>query len=423
MSRIYYLEQLTKTIGDAENRAVQIPTVEYIDEIVSMIENAFKNHINESCPHSDSSKGFEGFQTISPTKVDKMPTGEEVTTIKAEDVQEDSSHKFISETQLQIFKDKPSKLDMENAITDLRNEIKSTINASYDRLLNMPNALEQLRDIAYILQEEESLGRLMELISGKVSADELREHAKSVTHLNNNDRKALNLLLSFIKEGCADWTASKDAPNYIRNKPTSLPANGGNADTVRGYQIEKLLTKRSDDLIIGFDLEAYKYSREEVDYMVELDNSNTAEVMNMLTAYEGKVAIRRGIYIVKDSMIDWVRGDKCNNDLIITGAMSNTYLAFDVRVSGHITLRDLYFANSTVMILRDVKVENVTFDNCEIVMKDSYCCTIRGCTFKGCTFTYLGSCINNFIVENRYTKPMSLSYAGGNNMIYGNMSY
>ena len=72
----------------------------------------------------------------------------------------------------------------------------------------------------------------------------------------------------------------------IKNKPDSLPANGGNADTVGGFSIEHLMNHQVVDYIIGYD--------DKCDIRINEDQSNVS-VINQILA-NNSIAFKKGVY-------------------------------------------------------------------------------------------------------------------------------
>lgn len=413
MSTVYDVK-----IEDAQtSEDSQLASVAFVKEVAkSIMDNLIAHANNVNTAHTpeyiDSVSDISYPQTTSKD----LDVGlAELPTIKAIDIETDSTHQFISDTVLNILKSKPSNIDLSVAMDDVRNELKATINNTYEKLINTPDALQKLHDISYILQEDASLQTLMNLLASKATAEELATHMNSVYHLSSNDRKALNLLLRFIKEGCADWDADKDAPNYIRNKPSALPADGGNADTVKGYEIDSLLNRRHEDFIIG--AEGYGYEESEVDSFVSSDSSNVNEAFALIP--DGKTYLRAGVYILKSLILS---GDSYTKYLIGDG--SRTILnTKTIILNSNIYLRDFIIANSNVRIRSDCNLDNIQFANCNVIMDESTGSSIKNCTFDAdCTFEWNGRCQNNILVYNRILATFSnWNYIGGGNIIKDNI--
>ena len=421
MSKIYNLKEYDG--ANEINPQEQIPSLEYVNEIVKAILDIIKNHMNntENAHSPYLALHYPGLQSIN-TDTEKLPIGlESMPVLRAAEIQTDSMHKFVSESLLKILKEKPTAFEMETALEDLRKDLKSEMNAAYIKLLNTPDALNKLKDIAYLLQEEANLDTVISLLATKVTKEDFTTHIKSKSHLNNNDRKALNLLLGFIAEGCADWLAKEDAPNFIKNKPKSLPADGGNADTVGGYKPSDLLYKRIYNYIIG--VSGNGYTEDQVDFFIDDKYKNIKKVFGTLKALNtGTIHLRNGIYVLDTLELEMTKTGY--GEYILSGDGKNSVIkAGSYRFDGNVYLKDLNIVTGVVHIGSHCKLENITFNNCKIFMESSYGSVITGCEFQNCAFYWDGSCISNMITNNRTTRSMSLEYIGGNNLIANNLYY
>ena len=77
---------------------------------------------------------------------------------------------------------------------------------------------------------------------GKALADSLDEHTKdSDIHITANERLQWNAAEENVQSDWSETDTASDA--FIKNKPTSLPANGGDADTVDGKHASSFVLK------------------------------------------------------------------------------------------------------------------------------------------------------------------------------------
>lgn len=291
----------------------------------------------------------------------------------------DANHKFITDTELTIFKEKPSLQDMQEALEDLRNDINKEMQRYFINLLNNPNALQTLKNISLLLSEDDNLNSLMNAMKNKVSDEKFNNHTTSHSHLTNNDRKALNLLLSFIKTGCADWNASPEDPNYIRNKPNSLPANGGNADTVHNHNINELLNKQTYDII----------------YSSCNDNKADKQILDgeEINLSYISTAFKSGTYNLNSLILNESHVDGFKNSMI-NGC--DNILIYDS------TINNITIADSKVKVFSGCTLQNITFINCSIELaSDMVYTSIDKCTFDRCDIKYNGSILYSFITHNK----------------------
>ena len=277
MSKIY-------TVNNGKSRNEQIPSIGYIDEIVKMIEDKLVN------------KDVEGFPSIKGT-MEELPVGvKSLPEILAKDIKTDSQHKFINDAVLATVTEKPSKFEMEQSLEDIKIELKSYMDELYTRIINTPNVINKLRDISTILNEDEIVDGLLNTLAYKLNIEDYNNHIKSSSHINNNDRKALNVLIRCLSDGFADWNAKKGEYNAIKNKPKSLPANGGNADTIDNHGIKDLINKDDYDIVIGTS-EA-KYSKDSCDIYAENGKIDTDVLSSHIDSLNvgGIILLKRGSY-------------------------------------------------------------------------------------------------------------------------------
>lgn len=395
MSKVY-------TINNGKERSEQIPSIEYIDELLKMIEDSIINIINKV--------GFEGFKSIDSDFLPLLNSDSADKNISAADVDTDSNHKFISEALLATFIDKPSSFEIEQSLTDVERKMENKINESYMKIVNTPNAINKLRDIANILNEDELINGIIQTISEKATIEQLKNHIDSTVHMNNNDRKALNILLKVVLKGFADWNAKPGDINAIKNKPNSLPADGGNADTVSNHGIKDIINKTIDDIVIGSIDE--NYNKDSCDIIIE-ECENIDKILNI--GY-GNILFKTGNYKFGDVNIS---SDKC---IVIRGTKDVSIISFNqLQLLNNIHVKDVTIENSTVIISKNCYLDNINFINCIIKFNNTEDCDIKYCKFTNCKFVMIGSLMNNIITYNRLIRSGTLRYIGGNNIIKNNI--
>lgn len=400
MSKIY-------TLNNGNQESDQIPSIEYLNEILKIIEDTFIS--------IDSN--FNGFPSVvADTKELKIDT-ENQDVLYAKNIKTDSEHRFINEIILTTLIDKPSRFEIEQSLSETKQNIENKVDETYMKIVNTPNVLNKLRDISIILNENKLISGLLNAISNKVSIETFKEHSESIIHMNNNDRKALNILLKCVLSGFADWDAEEGACNAIINKPASLPANGGNADTVSNHGIKDLINKDDYDLVIGSSTE--KYSKDSCDIYAEdgLLDEDIFEKAISLIKDSGIITFKRGYYNTHHINIDY------KAHIIFNGADSRLSLihADEDIIINNATFKCIGFNNAKIYIKSNCELKDIRFKNCEIILNNSENCKITDCVFDGCTIKADGNIINNIIVYNRYIQTKQFNYIGGNNIIKDNI--
>lgn len=395
------------TVDNGKSNNEQIPSIGYINEIVKMIEDELISQNNE----------FAGFSSIKADR-EVLPINiKKKHEIFAKDIKTDSNYKFISDGILATIAGKPTKFEVEQYIDNSKLEMKDYMNTIYNRIINTPNVINKLRDISTILNDDEVSAGLINTLANKINLDDFEYHTKSHVHLDNNDRKALNILLKCLINGFADWNAVGDDYNAIKNKPESLPANGGNSDTVANHGIKDLINRDDYDIVVGSSLERYSkdscdiYTNESLlnyeDIKNIIDNSNTTRI----------IYFKRGYYNIDNIIISY------KPTMIINGAdcRLSTIHAYDYVQFNNTVIKNIGFEDSVVFIGSDCEFRNVKFNNCTIVLDNCVACNISDCVFEKCVIEYKGSLMNNIIKFNRYIKTKPIVYVGGNNIITENI--
>jgi len=407
MSNVYKL-------SSANGEEYYIPSIEYINELLKLLEDAVMTHSLNTALHNGD-PDFKGFPEIKTDKVG-LNILENILTnnmmIHASAIETDAAHMFITRTLLDTLIAKPTSAQLDERLNELKIKLEQELDNNYVRILNTPNAINKLRDISMILQEEGNLEALLQVMSEKVTTEDLKNHELSKFHLNDNDRKAINIILSFINEGCADWNATPDKYNYIRNKPESLPANGGNADTVANHEIKDVRNKHGEDFVIGVNNNNIFYDKDSCDIMYE--NTESLKVIDNYS-FDCTALFKRGTYLMPDVYFKghpkMIKGMK---HLTVLNS-GNGILSFD-----NMEVRDLTISGK-VIISSNTILDNVVFSNCDITLSNAENCDIRNCVFSNCEFKLNGSFVHNVIAMNRFNMCSYVKYIGSDNVIFGNV--
>lgn len=411
---------------DENNNNYQLASVAYVNTLIKKLEDLIISHENSDDPHSKLKDTNNTINMNESLDIKELNISNEITTpIDISMINTDSNHKFISDSLLSIFKDKPSEMELQSAIMDLRNEFKVMLNNYFTNLLNMSDSLQKIKDLSYFINEDDNLSKLLSVLSSKLDKESFSEHDKSIFHLNNNDRKALNLLLSFISEGCADWNADQEAPNYIRNKPESLPANGGNADTISGYSIDALLNHQIEDSIIG--VINGKYNKERADIILTEDADENAKIIRYIkNKTEGMYSFLSGTYLFTDFYLNMDSSLYGNITIKGTGNRNTIFKTENGTINGTIYIKDIVFIQSELHIISNCTFDNVRFVDCTIHIDGSNEVTIKNCILENCTILTsgkFGTCNKNIIIYNRFIKSHLPNIVGLNNIIDNNIEY
>jgi hypothetical protein len=321
MAKIYSIDNNT------DNTNYFIASKGYVDDLIKQLEDILIDHMNNyGSAHDPVNKVTTNSVNTTEYTVEKLDSSSNSTTsdtVKASDVVTDAENGFISQSTLMSLKQRPTSLEVSKQIDEARDAINNSVQERMDELLNTEYSMTKIKDLINIIKEDNLLEGLSYALSSKLPLDEFTKHINSAIHLDNNDRKALNVLIALTQYGSfADWNASENDYTFIKNKPNSLPANGGNADTVGGLDLKYLVNKQSSDLIIGIE----GYSEYKADIFINDDYSNIDDVKSAITdMLYGKIDLKSGVYVFDTLGVCYDRTEK-SSDLIITGAGNSTVI-------------------------------------------------------------------------------------------------
>ena len=173
-------------IENADDINSQLASVAYVNESLKQFKDALTKILNTSIL----------FESYNP-ELKKLPEKEiDLSNIPAENINIDSNHKFLTEAELSVLKDKPTTHDVTVMIDELKKELLDTITNKFDFIFSNINSLENIRYLINLLNDDDRSKGIIDLINSKASNKDFEEHIKSIYHLSSNDRKALNEHLS-----------------------------------------------------------------------------------------------------------------------------------------------------------------------------------------------------------------------------------
>ena len=381
----------------------------YINSRFKMIEDILNMHINNCEPHRDNYKINLNLQPIEINET-IMPIRQENAKIKAEELLTDPNNRLLSDLEIDEFKGKVGKLEMQESIDNASKEIKVLLAKQIDNLLNSKDIMNGIANLLSLLQNNQDAKDLMDELSNIANKNELACHINSGYHLTDDDRIALDQLLKFIKTGCADWDATEGEPNYIRNKPDKLPADGGNADTVGGLCAGKLINKQLDYRIFGVK-GVDTYNNNQVNIIFG-DQYKTDSLETLIK--EGTTnALREGEYDIKSLNIP----EQCT----LYGTHASTICNSKIYLNDGSAIKDLSFYNCEVFITgSNVDILNNEFTSCSISILSTYCSIIKNNRCVDTNFT-IKNMTDSIVTENILIVSNGLKYLGGNNIITNNI--
>ena len=421
MSKIY-------RIIDSENGEVELlVSKEYVDLRIQALKNAILSHEqNIVTAHTNSSSTLvETAGLLDKEEIVDIDLNIGVPEVTLESLEQDSQHRLLTDTQIEAFKNKATTFEVETAIEDVKNELKSSFNDQYINLLNLPGAVDKLKEIAEVIQSSDTLSALLSALDERVTEDELSEHTSSHSHLTNNDRKALNILLNLINDGFIEKI--KDIGKFAEKSEQSI-----SAESLDGYTVTDLLSCHHENKILGTSYNNGLYDDTGVNLLFNTATQDGKDAIKeafcngWLKSEVGVITLRSGDYVINGTIN--LHRDEQLSQLIIRGAGDATRLYPGANIDfNNVTIENLCIEkvinDITVEIHNYVKLIDMTFRDCHIVFDDSVKLMIDRCTFDRCTFEFGTACSNMMIVNSYFRGGPLPKYLSRTSVINGNLEY
>ena len=397
-----------------------------IKDIIKEYTSAIRNEINNSNNDGIASQSIDTtLLDLGDELADKLSELCEShythpSTHSADIVTTTPSRRFLTDEQIMEFSNKIGQKELDDLLDALHKKIKIEIFDTLDNIINMRKVTDNLEAINSILDSEATLDKLIALCTSKVSQEAIDAHKDNkLAHLNDEDRTNLNILKDILNNGGIDWESDPaNSTNAIKNKPQSLPADGGNADTIDNLDSETLLKGRRTSTIVIGSSSSNTYTKEMCDYYCYGNNDTEVlqeaiEYLNK-SKYGGKIYLREGIYTIKDLNIHY--DDRTNyGGINISGTGPSTILRsnleHNISSSGYITLDDMYLDNCYFDIKNNVIIRNCKFYLSELHFT-GYLAALIGSIITNSSVAITG--YNNTIFNNNFISSELPSFAGDN---------
>lgn len=309
-------------------------------------------------------------------------------------ITEDKSHRFTTDDEKDSWNKKAEVEYVDNSTSKVLTSAKSFTDAKIAALLNSTEEqLEVLRSLSFELKKDDVSKKFFDLYNECVKNKEFQIHSlNSDIHMSKSDRVLLNDVKSALNSGLnPDWEETNASSlKYIEHKPVSLPANGGNADTVGGYTAEQLLNK------------TYYY-----DYAVESENEleKTINCLNKNSGYT--LLIRPGSYDLDKELVI-----KASN-IVITGiGKLSKLLEVSIKIIGNNNIiENITLSNNDSNIVNKTAIYIEGNDN--IIRNNNISNYANGIEIEGS---------NNKIISNSLynIRNTAINLKANNNTNYGN---
>lgn len=201
----------------------------------------------------------------------------------------------------------------------------------------------------------------------------------------------------------SDWNeTNEDSGSFIRNKPSKLPADGGDSSTVESYSASQLVNSRKGaTLVIGCTSSGF--TTKDVDFLCTGtgDSSIISNAFDSINEIGGSILFREGVYLIDTPLIF---------------SKSNVIL----KSSGGVTLKCGFTEDVPILYMTgdNNTIENIMFDS--DVNVDGVCLRLTGDTntVKGCKFK-IGHGV--MISSGSFNKIINNSFNVGKTGVYVNI--
>lgn len=389
----------TITLYDKEGNLIKIPTISYINRQATLIANKVFEHIMTLYTRKDPLNPNLGIDIENNLNI-TIPYEDDLSReIKIEDILTDKEHQFVTKQQLKKLDNALTNIDLEAAINDCAINFRNQLNEDINKILNTHDVIDKLRTIAEILQQENTLDDIINLISSKASQADLDKHILDERHITNEDRESLNILNKTVEDGI-DWDDDSEEKIRLLNKPKSLPADGGNAHTIDNYNVTDLINHQSTGIIVGceadneFLVPYLRYNINQVTHNTK--NCFDKDIISQAKVSGNTLSIRVGnYYITENTVVDHVHIEGENNYTIIDICEDNIIILSDTEIN------NVTFSDGTIVLKDNVKITNCQFNYVDIIFENSNFCTVEHNLFKECTSKLRGIFQYNMICKNR----------------------
>ena len=403
------MSDIYKLINPETGEEQLLVSKEYVDLRIRALKDAFSSHIkNIDNAHSDiNDDTVKSAALLDNAEFRDLVFKEENRDIPAENILTDAEHRFITQTQLDTFKSKPTAHEVETLVNNYYNSIKNTFNEMYARLLNMPNAVSKLREISKLVSNDSVLTGLVEDLEEKVSIEDFEQHTESYMHLTNSDRSALNILLELIKDGTID-KINDISLDYSRNAYTASHLNDKTYDEVRSR----------GKYIKVYSIAGENNSMADIYLPANSDLSSSSLIQNIYSL-NGFILFLSGNYKISEFDIDRIRASK--GTLTIDGCGTSTKFISDNMTCNYISFSNCNINADFLIVKNDVTFNNVEFNECYILLEDSNNCKFIDCTFNNCKIAMKKVCRYNRFRDCLFNRTNIPKYVGTTNTFTGSI--
>ena len=392
MSKIY------KVTNSKTGEDLLLVSKEYVDLRLKSIRDALVNHIKDiEEAHNKDNGAYNANDVLSlldNAEYVDITDVNEIDVSDATQIKQDSAHRFITDEQLKSLNSKASVFEVKELINDAKNELQVVFNDQYIRLLNNQDIIQKLRELSELVKDDVNIDNILKALDLKLSKEDLEEHAKMHTHLSSEDREALDVLMDKYESGDLESIG-------VKSIHADVAKTAMNALSLDNLNLDDLRKARREDVIIG---KSSDYNKNELDLVID----GTYDFDDFFNNMDGIVLFKNGVYkinLVANHRIKHIKNTH-PKDLSIEGCGIGTVFELDkCDLNYHITIKNCTIRNRSndrigIGIGSYVKFDNVQFENCDIIFKDSVCSSIRNCRLINSEIKFSGVNTYLYITDN-----------------------
>ena len=403
-----------KMPNEDKDTIIEIPDLKYLEQYMHRFENIMRDHILSSAGLNPNDKCLGVYFPAMKVKPEVKELDLTKKEINVNNIEQDSSHRMLTDAQILLFKNKPTLEEVDDRIKSVAEELKTIIEKMFTDVLNLPQALSNLQQIAELfakspLNTEDGIKRILEKFA-ELKCD-LQEHIESGRHVNNSERKALNLTIDLVNSGMLDKACSGSVPHA---------EVADNAKSLNGVSVEDIRGRHLEEVIYGIQ----PYDSTKVDVL--FDKSSILDTkFNSTIPTIGIIGFKPGTYDSFDTF-----NIKSENDIIVNGSGQNsTIIIANNIVTRNNQIRDCCFRGTTENpckfdILNNTMFDNCKFINCEVNINADNNVKFINCVFISTRKFEISKTSGNIIITNNIfdiNSKLPLSHEITNRIIKDNL--
>jgi len=364
-------------IKDKNNVEYHIPSMEYVEYITSNIDKPLG--------------------TPSYDEIDVVPSR-----YPAAQLEEDSNHRTLSDSLIEYLRSKPSLHEMADMISNSKDEMRTSLDTMFLKLLNMNDAVTKLRAIADFISADTNLSSLLESLTRFVSREEMTSHIKDNTHITKNDKENLILLKKMMDDKLID----RILESHVKKANEALDSK-----TLNGVDPSDVLHRHHGTLVGTDEL----YTANQVDALLSGTENNNSHFF-----ITGLYNLALGKFPFKDLHLN-------QNYTVICGEGEDTILSLtgSNNLIDKTNIRDIRIASQNdnlvdIKLGGDCNIHDTVFENCNISFTGTNI-IITNCRFKNCKFTLDRNGYRIILAHNIFLQCDAPQYVGGHFVTKGNI--